>query len=267
MFSKIMSLPSMQAGQGSCKEMNERAANFGVFGKGFTLAEVLISCGVMSLLFAALFGVFRGGASGFKSGQWQLQSQKKAQLFLTQLRELLEKANNAESYFSTGTPSVNPLPINVKTGFLNSVTALSESTGLLYFSVTTSYSAANPVIRTSEVRGTWAGVSLSAVKNNDGQGYRLVLTRSGTDTDHIRCGPPYTQSLAGPNFTAEPAARRVSIELEDVQSIGFSNVSPGTVEVTIVMSRNFGGNRIGTVRETVRAKFMNSDLSIAAISF
>jgi len=257
----------MQAGQGSCDEMNERPAVRNGSKNGFTLTEVLIACGVMSLLFAALFAVFRGGTSGFKSGQWQIQSQKKAQLFLNQLRELLEKANNAESYSSTSSPMVSPLPINVKTGFLNSVTALSGATGLLYFSVTTAYSAATPIIRTSEVRGTWAGVSLSAVRNNDGQGYKLVLTRSGTDTDHIRCGPPYTQTLAGGNFDAEPASRRVSIELEDVQSIGFSAVSPGSVEVTIVMSRNFGGGRVGLLRESVRAKFMNSDLSIAAVSF
>ncbi|HOY67437.1 MAG TPA: prepilin-type N-terminal cleavage/methylation domain-containing protein [Candidatus Ozemobacteraceae bacterium] len=234
---------------------------------GFTLAEVLVACGVLSLLLAALFGVFRGGSAGFKSGQWQIQTQKKAQLFLIQLRELLEKANNAESYFSNSTPTVNALPIYAKTGFLNSVSALSGATGLMYFSITTSYNSANPLIGAPETRGTWAGVSLAAVRGNDGIGYKLVLKRSGVDTDHILCGPPYAQALAGPNFTAEPANRRVTIELEDVQSIGFNNTQPGTVEVTIVLSRNFGGGRVASFRETVRAKLMNVDLRLTAASF
>jgi len=236
-------------------------------GSGFTLTEVLIACGVLSLLLTALFGVFRGGSAGFKSGQWQLQTQKKAQLFLVQLRELLEKANNAESYFSNSTPTVNPLPIYAKTGFINNVTPISGATGLMFFSVTTSYNSANPLIGAPETRGTWAGVSLAAVRGSDGIGYKLVLKRSGLDTDHILCGPPYAQALAGPNFNAEPANRRVTIELEDVQSIGFNNTEQGTVEVTIVLSRNFGGGRVSTFRESVRAKLMNSDLRLTATSF
>lgn len=234
---------------------------------GFTLAEVLIACGVLSLLLLALFGVFRSGSSGFSSGQWQIQTQKKAQLFLAQLRELLEKGNNAESYSSGMTPTVTALPIFVKTGFHNTVVPLTGPTGLLYFSVTTAYSARNDLIGAPENRGTWSGVSLAATNDSEGIGYKLILTRSGAATDHIRCGPPYTEALAGANFNAEPASRRVVIELGNVQSIGFSDAERGTVEITIVLSRNFGGGRTASVRESVRAKLLNSDMQLTDNSF
>jgi len=234
---------------------------------GFTLAEVLIACGVLSLLLLALFGVFRSGSSGFSAGQWQIQTQKKAQLFLAQLRELLEKGNNAESYFSGMTPTVTALPILVKTGFHNTVVPLTGPTGLLYFSVTTAYSASNDLIGAPENRGTWSGVSLAATNDSEGIGYKLILTRSGTAADHIRCGPPYSEALAGANFDAEAASRRVVIELGNVQSIGFSDAEQGTVEITIVLSRNFGGNRTAVVRESVRAKLLNGDMELTNSSF
>lgn len=248
-------------------DRGERKMKRGEDRPGFTLVEVMIACGLLSLLLLGVFGVFRGGAGGFNTGQWTIQTQKKAQLFLVQLRELLEKANNAESYFSNGVPTVNTLPLYAKTGFLNTVTALTGNTGLMYFSVTTAYNSANPLIGAPETRGVWAGVSLVAAAKGDGTGYKLILTRSGTDADHIRCGPPYALALAGGNFNAEPSSKRVSIELEDVQSIGFNTTNAGTIEITIVLSRDFGGGRVSTFREFVRAKLMNADMRVTGHSF
>ncbi|MBI3037468.1 type II secretion system protein [bacterium] len=63
--------------------------------QAFTLIEVIISVGIFAMLMTAVIYTFKGGSDSFSSGNWRVQTQKKAQGFLLQLKENLEKANYA----------------------------------------------------------------------------------------------------------------------------------------------------------------------------
>jgi prepilin-type N-terminal cleavage/methylation domain-containing protein len=65
--------------------------------KGFTLVEVLIASGVLSLFLVGVFSFYRMGSRMFISGSWKLNKQKEAERFLSILKERIEQASNASS--------------------------------------------------------------------------------------------------------------------------------------------------------------------------
>lgn len=62
---------------------------------GFTLVEILIAAGVLSLFLTGLFQFYRMGGQMFSTGSWKLQKQKEAERFLATLKERIEQASNA----------------------------------------------------------------------------------------------------------------------------------------------------------------------------
>jgi Tfp pilus assembly protein PilE len=62
---------------------------------GFTLVEVLIAAGVLSLFLVGLFAFYRMGSRMFMAGSWKLNKQKEMERFITILKERMEQASNA----------------------------------------------------------------------------------------------------------------------------------------------------------------------------
>ena len=62
---------------------------------GFTLVEVLIAAGVLSLFLVGLFSFYRMGSRMFMAGSWKLNKQKEMERFITILKERMEQATNA----------------------------------------------------------------------------------------------------------------------------------------------------------------------------
>ncbi|MGM0598872.1 MAG: PulJ/GspJ family protein [Candidatus Rifleibacteriota bacterium] len=62
---------------------------------GFTLVEILIAAGVLSLFLVGLFSFYRMGSRMFMTGSWKLNKQKEMERFITNLKERIEQASNA----------------------------------------------------------------------------------------------------------------------------------------------------------------------------
>ncbi len=70
---------------------------------GFTLVEVLIAAGVLSLFLTGLISFYRMGSRMFVTGSWKQQKQKECERFLTILKERIEQASNASRIKPSGT--------------------------------------------------------------------------------------------------------------------------------------------------------------------
>lgn len=232
--------------------------------RGFTLVEIAISAVLLSLLILTVFWVFQGSGGSFTAGSWQAQTQKQAQIFLSKLKELLEKANNADSFNSTGAPTTTPLEIMIQRSFLASEpVTLTGTVPLLFFSVTKAYNSANPLIGAPEKRGVWAGVTLAASKDpGPVDRYRLILIQSGTATDHVLSGPPYSSDRAGADFDPQAAGLRIHLELEDVSGVSISTDIPGTIEVKVLMSKRVSFGRIASFKEKILVKLIHPTQAI-----
>lgn len=74
--------------------------------KGFTLVEVLIAAGVLSMFIGGVFAFYRMGSTMFQAGSWRLQKQKEAERFLNILKERIEQASNATYIDPAGDPPI-----------------------------------------------------------------------------------------------------------------------------------------------------------------
>ncbi|GAB4279256.1 MAG: hypothetical protein Kow0029_23090 [Candidatus Rifleibacteriota bacterium] len=72
--------------------------------KGFTLVEILIAAGVLTLFLTGLFSFYRMGSRMFVTGSWKLQKQKETERFLSLLKERIEQASNASAINPAGAP-------------------------------------------------------------------------------------------------------------------------------------------------------------------
>ncbi|MFZ5950464.1 MAG: PulJ/GspJ family protein [Candidatus Rifleibacteriota bacterium] len=73
---------------------------------GFTLVEILIAAGVLSLFITGVFSFYRMGSRMFVAGSWRLQKQKEAERFLNTLKERIEQAANASGINPAGDPQL-----------------------------------------------------------------------------------------------------------------------------------------------------------------
>lgn len=68
--------------------------------KGFTLVEVLIATGILSMFIVAVFNFYNMGSKMFSSGSWKQNTQKKAEVFLNELKDKISKTS-APIYIKT----------------------------------------------------------------------------------------------------------------------------------------------------------------------
>lgn len=88
---------------------------------GFTLVEIIISAGLLTMLMSGAFMLFRSGSRSFTQGSWRSQEQKNAQIFMAELeRELGQASPRMVRVRSDGTNTSDlDTPIREYQGMLN----------------------------------------------------------------------------------------------------------------------------------------------------
>ena len=134
--------------------------------KGFTLVELSIAAGLLSLVIIAGFAVFNNSGKAFSAGSWRLARQQEAQRFLLKFKENIEKASNAYEFTGNSNNMIASIPISISTKYNNMFAASTESTGVLYTSSVTPIQQVNQELGINIMRkGIWKGYSLECRNN------------------------------------------------------------------------------------------------------
>ncbi|HOT30292.1 MAG TPA: prepilin-type N-terminal cleavage/methylation domain-containing protein [Candidatus Ozemobacteraceae bacterium] len=235
---------------------------------GFTLIEVIIAAGLLSIFLIGVFNLYRSGSNVFRSGNWRMVTQKQMQLTLQQIREDLERANNATCFLPTGIASeVLPVYLRRSCTVLGSeptqLTSITPSQLLLYASITTPNTETSSVAAT-KAKGTWMGIALYGGTNS-----LRYVRKSNPDTepppssDNITNYKPSGGVGSTASFTgALSDAIHKLIDnpsfIEGVSSIGFSYQTGERTTVTILLrsTSQIPGQPVTTVEERVTAKLL-----------
>jgi len=189
--------------------------------KGFTVVEIIVAAGILSLFMTGVFQLYRSGSQSFLLGSWKTRAQKDAQMFLEELRTIMEVSGNALVFRDTVIDPPLLLPVHLHSGANNTPLPIAGLSGLIGFAnmVTpcTLYSSLAP----DRQPGTWVGAVLSADNGS------LVL-QTYVDPSLM---PPQAMGWApalGGDFVAAPeSSLRTSRILRDVE---FFEVQPVTVD-------------------------------------
>ena len=242
--------------------------------KGFTLVELLVSMGILAMVLTAVMAVFKGGGDSFSSGSWRIQKQKSLQLFLNQLKTVIEKANYAEVIKANGgSPDADPLPINIRRDFRKtdgSCAAVDQS--ILFFAITQPAIEAQPDIGTAGKRGHWSGVVMSC------RNRRLTLRRVGDWDDYnVPYGAPLnTYPTTGaivtlfdqgiPNADFETVVEDVrTVGIFDFPGVAGTPVASGTILVRATLSRERAGQPVAEISEKIVSKLLDPNHTIAEL--
>lgn len=229
------------------------------------MVEVIVASSIFSLLLLAIFGIFRSGSSSFSSGSWRIHSQKNAQIFLNRVKEVLEKANNAEYVPVAGDISVTSQPIFINAKWRDKFAPISDG-NVMMFSICRACVEKNDDLNIAQAIGSWTGVVLLASKKT------LRLYRTGS----INALPTTAPARAGsPNLTrfAQGSTDGVfSMELSDVASlsINYSKATGNaavatatTIMVTIELQRSVGNKPTDAkITQSITANLVNRDQEI-----
>jgi len=182
--------------------------------KAFTLVEILVATGVLSLFMISVFSVYEYSRAGFETGAWRLQSQKNAQTFLMRLKDLLERSNHAYAVAPNGdTQRVADRPTVLNEAWYNKVAAVTNN-GILYFSITSPYVPEQADLGQAERKGAWKGVGLDCKDNT------LKLYMTGIWNEMPAHTPVDVGSPDLNRFEFGHTEGDFSISLNDVAEIG-----------------------------------------------
>ncbi|HNW34930.1 MAG TPA: prepilin-type N-terminal cleavage/methylation domain-containing protein [Candidatus Ozemobacteraceae bacterium] len=230
---------------------------------GFTLVEILVSAGLLAMLMTGIMLAFRGGSESFNTGNWRIQTQKRAQVFLTRLKENLEKANYAVQ-IRPGGDAGNPeqMPVFINRLWWNTEAGCNPAapTGVMWFSITKPYTAAQANLNISETLGKWSGISLLCQNR--------VLTLRRTTSDAVYNSPVAAQKSMPIGGRFEPDDSNVEFveQLQDVElmRINTRQTVDGTIVEVILQLRRYLNNRPqeAWVRENCVCKLLLPDHTI-----
>lgn len=219
--------------------------------RGFTLVEILIAAGVLSMFIGGVFSFYRMGSRMFTAGSWRLQKQKEAERFLSVLKDRIEQASNASGINPAATPQLvvaNTRFVTVKNN--TKVENITSDSRLMLFSVCKPDLSA---FGTGATPGTGPGLIL----------YHCLLARPGKKNlytlylhantalvahngiDYFNTGAVFAPDLtkfSAPlgNFNGKPGDFLLqnapyTIKLSDVQTASFSvEIASGTDGLTEV---------------------------------
>lgn len=229
--------------------------------KGFTLVEILVAAGVLSIFMTGIFSIYRSSSRGFVTGSWRAEEQKKAQLFLSALSRDLSMANSGlmriESDGSQSPVQATPVYVNSKLfRFNNSPLFMNTNTNnwtcLFAFSISYPYLAANATFTTPVEPGRWSGVSVWA-KNRK---VRYVRTGSPVKYSSTPVGlPGAIVQFPGPGIVkaggaflpdqAQNRNRDFDFSLEEIACIasGTNLASPNGMEIICRFVRYENGKK------------------------
>ncbi|MFZ5951396.1 MAG: PulJ/GspJ family protein [Candidatus Rifleibacteriota bacterium] len=241
--------------------------------RGFTLIEILIAAGVLSLFMTGVFSLYRSGAKGFVAGTWRAEEQKRAQLFLSALSRDLSMANPAllriEDDGSQTVVQNTPIYVNNNMFRLNTTPVFMDAntknwTCLLAFSISYPYLEANATFATPLENGKWSGVAIWVKERR----VRYVRTSDPNFYSSHPVGMPGAivefpgPGTVGPSaeFRPDPDQNRnrdFDFNLDQIACVatGTSLASPGVMEFICRFVRIEGGKKTdGEIVQNVTVK-------------
>lgn len=233
--------------------------------KGFTLVEMSIAMGLLSLLFIGAFSVFSDSNKAFNAGTWRLNRQKEAQRFLLFFKEHIEKASHAYTLKSDGSKIlIRNIDISVASTYFNTL-ASSTNSGILFASSCTPIQEPNPELGIEKiVEGIWKGYSLECFNQ------KLAFVQTGDVNKMLSSTPSASLAPSNPNIKLGDTIGDTMMVLEDVDSIGvFVKESEDSITLKrpevlltlkIVMAMPGSKGRT-TVTEEITAKIQDRTLS------
>lgn len=188
---------------------------------GLTLMEILVASAILSMFMAGVFQLYRSGSQSFLLGSWKTRAQKDAQLFLEELRSVLEISGNALVFRDTVIDPPLLLPVQLHSGAKDVAMSMTGVNGVIgYMNIVTPctlYSGLAP----ARLPGTWVGAVLEA---EDG----TLQLRSYVDPSLMPAQAMAWALPLGGDFVAAPeTSLRGARTLRDVELL---EIQPVTVD-------------------------------------
>ncbi len=218
--------------------------------KGFTVVEIMVAAGILSLFMVGVFQLYRSGTQSFLLGSWKTRAQKDAQMFLEELRTIMEVSGNALVFRDTVIDPPLLLPVHLHSGANNTPLPIAGLNGLVGFAnmVTpcTLYSSLAP----DRLPGTWVGAVLSAENGS-------LLLQTYVDPSQMPAQAMGWAPALGGDFVAAPASSlRTSRVLRDVEFLEVQQVTvDGKIQLLIRVTMRRPDQETRVVQE-VRANLL-----------
>lgn len=193
----------------------------------FTIIELLIATGLLSLVILSAFSLSSSSNKSFEAGSWRIARQKTAQLFLLRFKETIERANHANQIAKDGevTRIGSSRDIVIAAPWYNQV-ASSTNSGILFASSTSPYILPIPEFRQIEKKGIWKGFSLECFNKT------LVLLQTGKWERMLVSTPISVGTADVGKFVLNNTEGDFLTELPDVDSIAvFTKVATDTISL------------------------------------
>lgn len=178
----------------------------------------MVAAGILSLFMLGVFQLYRSGTQSFLLGSWKTRSQKEAQLFLEELRTILETSGNALVFRDAVIDPPQALPVRLHSAANNAVMSVATMSSVIGYANMLTPCTLHSNLAPEQRPGTWVGAVLSAENG-------VLYLRTYIDPTLM---PPVTMAWApalGGDFVAAPAtslrAARVlhDVELFEVQQV------------------------------------------------
>ena len=233
--------------------------------KGFTLVELSIAMGLLSMLIVSAFAVFSDSNKAFNAGTWRLNHQKEAQRFLLFFKEHIEKASHSYILKNDGTKElIRKIDITVASTYYDTL-ASSTNSGILFASSCTPVQDKNPELGIEDIiDGTWKGFSLECFEK------KLTFLQTG-DVNKMTSSTPSTSLPPNhPNIKTGDTNGDLMSVIEDVDSIGVYiqqsedsiNLKRPEILLTLKVVMTMPGSKgLVSVTEQITAKIPDRELS------
>lgn len=200
--------------------------------RGFTLIEIIVASGILSLFMIGVFQLHRSGSQSFALGFWKSRAQKDAQSFLEEFRTVVEMSGNAIVFQDTAIDSSLLLPLQIDANCQNTELSLSSLTNdtMIAFMNTVSPCTLHSNLAKIKETGKWFGTVMSANKGT------LELRYYSDPSLLPTQAMPWALALGG-DFVATTSPLRRAKKIKDVEKIEMrSNTVSGNVQLTIIIT-------------------------------
>lgn len=220
--------------------------------KGITVIEVLVAAAIMSVFMLGVFQLYRSGTESFILGSWKTRAQKDSQLFLEELRSVVEMAGNALVLRDDSIDASLQLPLRLHTGANESqleLATLDDGQLVAFFNIVTPCTLHSTFAEVQEP-GTWLGVTL--IWQNGSLQYRTYNDPTLLPAEAMG----WAIGLGGDFVAADVSRLRQSRTLRDIHAIEFVPESEDGVNRLIIRLFMRRPNASTTVSQEIRANML-----------
>lgn len=238
--------------------------------RGFTVIEIMIAAAIFAGFMTGVMLVFRSGSSSFIIGSWKTNAQKKTQIFLSQFKDDLEKANHPYAIGSMTSTLVASTPLYFNSGAFDATGSslkkldVTGSSWILVAAMNVTRPRVLASIYDPGSSGKWTGVAVWAKSG------KILYVRSNNPADfstnpaNIPGTLKYQPGGVVVGGAFEPSTERIFREtmVEDVESISIQQQRRNNevvLEITVKVVRIENNKKTATsVVEQTRAKPANT---------